>query len=145
MVGMNLVFHVAAALALLGLGYALIALQRQRDLLRRLLGAASAGRADEGKLGGLYVAAPPEFVGRWAEAVGIAVEGRFSLPPVKIELGPWAELFSRAKPSLLRWRGSPQAPTLCIHLGPGKDLPPELLRKLAQSLGGGSLNVQIGD
>ena len=98
MIGANVIFHVASAIAAVGLLWAVLRLRAQRDTLRHLLAlAAHQSRSS-------IVMEPGRFLQKVSSACGLPfeVEG-YVLDARRIALAPWRKLFSSLPVSLLRW------------------------------------------
>lgn len=129
--GINLMFHVGSALALVLLVHLVLEFKRQRDLMRELLRGLrpGVGRAR------VYVETPAGFCTRLAKALDIEVQGDTpsNMPPRKIDPRPLMELFLNSGIDLLRWAGS----TLEIHSRGVAPATHAWQEKLANALGDG--------
>lgn len=136
MIGANVIFHVASAVAAMGLVWALLRLRTQRDTLRHLLAmAAHQGRSS-------IVMEPGRFLQKVSSACGLPFEVQGSvLQARKIALAPWRKLFSSQPVSLLRWNeqtSGQHAATLIIFVASDCPCDAESTeRELAASLGEG--------
>ncbi len=94
---MNLVFHLVAALVLIGLSLMLLRVQRDRDRLRLLFKVAAKDRQAIGKIN---VDWPLQFLSDFARCLDIPMVGSGSLrigEPQKIEIGPLVALYLEGK------------------------------------------------
>jgi hypothetical protein len=133
---MNALFHIASALAATLLLYGLLRMQRQRDLLRRLVRA-------RGPKAAVVVDLPRRFVQSCAEATGVPFEldggDGAEAPPARLDVAVLADLFLSRRPSLVRWSAS----TLELDLeAPDGEA---LTRAVSAALGGRVRVVLKGD
>ena len=115
MEGMTFVFHAASALTALGLGWALMKARSQEQFLIRLL------RAVNGSARPVDVAAPREWLRRFAAALGISFEdtASYDLPPRRMQGWVLMEVFLRHGITLIRCSSTPSpasAATLFVQL-----------------------------
>jgi hypothetical protein len=135
MASMNLVFHVAAALAFVALGYWLARLRADVALLRRLATAKSAPR--------VWVMAPAAFVHGFAQALAIPCEGSAApaaQTPARIDLAAWSDLLSTAVPRLIRWSDSEL--TIVVQSSE-RQREGDVSGKLSAALGGIPVKVEL--
>ncbi len=131
--GVNLMFHVGSALALVLLVHLALEFKRQRDLIRELLG----------RRARIYVEAPAAFLDRLGKALGIEVEGEAGkgLAPRKIDPQPLMELFLSGGIDVLKWAGN----TLEIRSRAAPSARNDWQKKLADALGEGVSIKITGD
>lgn len=129
--GVNLMFHIGAAMALVLVVHLALEFKRQRDLIRELL--AIRRRGDQRAR--VYVEAPEAFVARLAKALGIEVDGDAGpgLPPRRIDPKALVELHLELGIEHLRWSDA----TLEIVSRSATSASSEWQNKLAAALGDG--------
>lgn len=129
--GMNLMFHIGSALALVLLVYLALEFKRQRDLMRELM---SGARKSEGKAR-VYVETPAALLARLAKALGFETQGESpkGLAPRRIDPRPLVELFLDAGIDLLKWA---DGGTLEIHCKGSSKASDVLQKQLVDALGG---------
>jgi hypothetical protein len=135
MASMNLIFHIAAALAFVALGYWLARLRADLELLRRL---ATAKRAPR-----VWVMAPSSFVRGFARALAIPCEGSAApaaQAPTRIDVAVWSDLLSTTVPRLIRWTDS--ALTIVVQSSDPQS-EGDVSRGLSAALGGIPVKVEI--
>lgn len=137
--GVNLMFHVGSALALVLLVHLVLEFKRQRDLIRELLVVQRRGDARAR----VYVEAPDAFLARLGKALGIAIEGdsQKGLSPRKIDPKPLFELYLSGGIERLRWAGATLEVSSRGASGTGADWQ----KKLADALGDGISVKIMGD
>ncbi len=137
--GVNLMFHVGSALALVLLVHLALEFKRQRDLIRELLTVQRRGD----RKARVYVETPEAFLARLGKALAIEVEGdsQKGLAPRKIDPQPLIELFLSGGIDRLRWAGSTLEVMSRGAHGAGSDWQ----KKLAGALGDGVSIKITGD
>ena len=131
--GVNLMFHIGSAVALVLLVHLALEFKRQRDLIRELLGSRAR----------IYVEAPAAFLHRLGKALGIEVEGEAGkeLRPRRINPQPLMELFLSGGIDVLKWTGD----TLEIRSRAAPGAHNDWQKKLAGALGDGVSIKITGD
>jgi|GEM_PF-3051149 len=103
MIGLAVVFHVVSAVALAGLVVGILRFKAERDFLRHLMDCSRRAKVSRR----VWVGKPGILVGRAAAVLGIPREGvaygTGSQGAVRIEFGPFMELFMHNGISLLKW------------------------------------------
>ena len=90
MIGMNLIFHIAATLGIVGLLWWVIRLQRQRDLLSSLMNETAFANKKR-----IRLQAPASFLEQFSQALGVPFEqdDDSRLPPARIKADVFSKVF----------------------------------------------------
>lgn len=132
MASMNLMLHLAAAIAFVAFGYWLARQRADLNFLRRLIAAKKVTR--------VAVMSPVAFTAAFARATGTPFEGgNGGAKPVRIELAAWADLLSVSPLRLIRWTDK----TLTIVVAAAELSTVALLTEsLSQAIGGIPVKVE---
>ncbi len=121
--GMNGFFHVGSALGAVALAWALLMVQKQRNMLRTSIKALAAAEAKGS--GQVAIESPGRWLAGFAKALGVSYENpdSWDLPPRRIEVAGWLRLVLAQPVSLIRCRqSSDSSGTMIVELlGPGGD------------------------
>lgn len=137
--GIDLMFHLASALVLVGLVHLAFEYKRQRDLVRELLIVQRRANA----VGRVYVEAPAAFLGRMAKALDIDMEGQLdpAVAPRRIDAKPFMDLFLQAGIELIRFAGT----SIEIRSAAPRGSEQDWQRRLSDALGDGVSVQLLGD
>lgn len=137
MAGMNLIFHVVAALACLLLLFALIHVRAQRDFLRALIREV----ANDASHKRLIVDAPQRFLRRFAAAWGLDYVVDPGLKQVPCRIDPEPLVWSYLRLQIVRIRFGQDGVELQVRRA--AEDPASLIDKVSRALGGIAVMIVV--